>query len=54
MAEESPHDNGFTVAATVAVRDLVFTASQFRGTVFLVYDIQTDHIPVRGTARNQG
>lgn len=40
MAEESPLNNGFTVAATVAVRDLVFTASEFRGTVLRLYDIQ--------------
>lgn len=29
MAKESPHDNSLTVAATVAVRDLVFTVSDF-------------------------
>lgn len=33
MAKESPHDNGLTVAATAAVRDLVFTASKFTGSI---------------------
>lgn len=51
MVTESAHDNSLAVAASVAVRDLVFPASEFTGTVFLLYDVQTDHIPARG---NQG
>lgn len=51
MAKESAHDNSLAVAASVAIRDLVFRASEFTGAVFLLYDVQTDHIAARG---NQG
>lgn len=51
MATESTHDNSLAVAASVAVRDLVFPASEPTGTVFLLYDVQTDQLTARG---NQG